>query len=280
MRLRVGLAVLLLVTPLAASSQNREKLDLVRSLLETERAFAFAAAAHGTRDAFLSFIADDGILFRPGPVNGKEWLLKSRPAAGVLRWEPVRAGVSAAGDLGYTTGPWDYRAKAADEPAAFGQFVTVWNKQAGGEWKFVIDHGVSHPKPERSRPTLRLSSGDSSFSGEQAQVKSALDKTESGLSWPAYPEALAEDVLFLRTKAFPVEGKAAVAAFVAANPGVLSCSPIGSAISRSGDLGYSWGSSEFRPQGGDPEAGNYLRIWRNTKSGWKLIVDVIAPVNK
>lgn len=42
-------------------------------LIETELAFAEAAKNTSTRDGFLKFIADDGILFRPHPVNGKEF---------------------------------------------------------------------------------------------------------------------------------------------------------------------------------------------------------------
>ena len=39
------------------------------AIVEAERAFARAAATKGTRDAFLEFLADDGIIFQPGPVN-------------------------------------------------------------------------------------------------------------------------------------------------------------------------------------------------------------------
>ena len=43
------------------------------AVVEAERAFARAAATKGTRDAFLEFLAGDGIIFQPGPVNGKQF---------------------------------------------------------------------------------------------------------------------------------------------------------------------------------------------------------------
>jgi hypothetical protein len=83
--------------------QNRQ------ALVQMERDFARAAATKGTRDAFLEFIADDGILFQPGPINGKKFWTERQPRKGLLSWEPIFADVSRAGDLGYTTGPWEFR---------------------------------------------------------------------------------------------------------------------------------------------------------------------------
>ena len=58
---------------------SQTKSDLEK-LVETEKSFAQAAAEKGIKPAFLEFLADDGILFRPNAVNGKEsWL--ARPAS-------------------------------------------------------------------------------------------------------------------------------------------------------------------------------------------------------
>ena len=119
----------------------------LQSLVETERAFSRTSAERGTREAFLAFIADDGILFRPTAVNGKEWFSKNpvppsekRP---LLSWQPIFADVSQAGDLGYTTGPWQYKSDIKDgTPVAYGNFITVWRKQADGTWKFAVDLGI------------------------------------------------------------------------------------------------------------------------------------------
>ena len=47
----------------------------LQEMVQTEQAFARMAAEKTVYDAFITFIADDGLLFRPEAVNGKKWLL-------------------------------------------------------------------------------------------------------------------------------------------------------------------------------------------------------------
>src|SRR4051812_32882979 len=99
----------------------------LQEMVQTEHAFARMAAEKNTRDAFMAFIADDGLLFRPGAVNGKQWMREhpvppsdKRP---LLAWQPILGMVAAAGDLGFTTGPWQAKADVNDEkPQAYGHF--------------------------------------------------------------------------------------------------------------------------------------------------------------
>src|SRR5438128_4856754 len=109
--LTIGAMLLwILATANVVSAQKQsERMQNRRALVEMEHAFTKAAATKGTRDAFLEFLADDGILFQPGPVNGKKLWSERQPRKGLLSWEPVLADVSRAGDLGYTTGPWEFR---------------------------------------------------------------------------------------------------------------------------------------------------------------------------
>jgi hypothetical protein len=81
-------------------------------VVEAEHAFALYSIEHGMKDAFLSFAAPDGVIFRRGPVNAIETWSKRNPAPnGLLTWWPVYADVSRAGDMGWTTGPWEFRDK-------------------------------------------------------------------------------------------------------------------------------------------------------------------------
>ena len=65
------------------------------------------------------FIAEDGILFRPSAVLGKNWLLEQSSAISrkptMLSWQPTFAYVAAAGDMGYTFGPWEYKQHINDQ---------------------------------------------------------------------------------------------------------------------------------------------------------------------
>src|SRR6266446_7879346 len=86
----------------------------------------------------MTFIAEDGILFRPRAVKGKQWMI-DHPVPPpdqhpLLSWYPAVAEMSRAGDMGYTTGSWEFKNDIHDvKPVAFGNFLTVWKKQAEPE---------------------------------------------------------------------------------------------------------------------------------------------------
>ena len=84
-------------------------------MVEAERKFYQTGQEKGTRAAFLEFLADDAIIFRPGPVNGKESWNERADTTLDLVWEPTFAAVSRSADFGYDTGPSKWRAKKGQE---------------------------------------------------------------------------------------------------------------------------------------------------------------------
>src|SRR3954466_16001504 len=124
----IMLIVLLLFSSSVLPAQNESERQMSRrALVAMERAFAKTAATKGTRDAFIEFLADDGIVFQPGPVNGKKFWTERERRKGLLSWEPEYADVARAGDLGWTTGPWEFRPNGPeDKPVAFGEYFTIW----------------------------------------------------------------------------------------------------------------------------------------------------------
>jgi ketosteroid isomerase-like protein len=300
---RILIALLLLTAFVVSGLSQKSGLQIVdvaaerSALVQHEREFAKMAAAKGMRTAFLSFIADDAILFRPTPTNGKKWWTARADAPGLLSWEPVYADVSRAGDLGYTLGPWEFRPKGAeDKPVAYGYYMSIWRKQADGTWKFVIDQGTPTPAP--SEPPLALSfpesSGKKSARGKLdasvEEVQKELLKQERAFSQSslkdthaAYLAYAADDIRFMRPGHFPATGREAMRAALVAAPGTLSWEPTFAAAARSGEFGYTYGDYEFKsaPQGDKPSAvekGNYVRIWKKKDDGkWRVVVDVLAP---
>ena len=122
----VPILLCLFACPLAVSAQGNPNWT---SLVEAERAFAAASLAKGTRAAFLEYLAEDSILFRPGLVAGKKWIEEHLAQPTLLTWEPVFADVAQSGDLGYTTGPWEIRPRSPqDKPTAYGQYVSMWKR--------------------------------------------------------------------------------------------------------------------------------------------------------
>jgi ketosteroid isomerase-like protein len=282
----------------AAVAQNKSQANDLKSMVETERAFSRMSEERGTREAFAEFIAADGILFRPGPVVGKKWMpehpLPPATTRQWLSWQPIFAAVSRAGDLGYTTGPWQFKRDIKDaKPVAFGNFMTVWKKQANGSWKFVLDLGISNPEPPSPATTWQVpegsqNTGQSKLVNQEAErsILLIVDREFSNTSAlrggaAALRSYAASDVRLFRNDKFPFVGKLAAADALVPLKGEWTWTPSFADVSTSGDLGYSYGSYEVREKGGAravSEKGNYARVWKKEGSTWKLVIDVADPL--
>lgn len=266
------------------------------SLVEAERAFAATSLAKGTRAAFLDFLAEESVLFRPGPVAGKKWIEEHPAPPTLLTWEPTFAEVAQSGDLGYTTGPWEIRQSGPqDKPTAYGHFVSVWRRQPDGAWKVVLDLGISHAAPTgSSRPPQPLSFQRS----EKVRRNIRIDEERSELlafdrelansvsekgSAQAYLRYLADDARLYRAKAFPVVGKREIFAVLSQGGTKPTLRPDKAGISSAADLGYTYGTSRSMAPGSADSSGtvsNYLHIWKRKGNRWSLVLDVESPMSR
>jgi ketosteroid isomerase-like protein len=280
------------VAPFVAA-QNRRIVDPLTAMVATERAFSRMSEEKGTREAFVAFIAEDGILFRPRAVLGKKWINEHPPAANTTRpllvWEPIFAGISRAGDLGYSTGPWRRKNDIKDAKfSAFGNFMTVWKKQPDGQWRFVVDLGISNPEPKTSallsygepasgRFTRNPSKGRAQLLNTEREFASV--STERG-SVEGFLSYAARDVRVLRNQSPPFIGRKLAVGAMKPLSIVCSWTTQFADVSKSGDLGYSYGLYEMRDQTNNSvaETGNYLHVWKRVKGAWKLIIDVTDPL--
>jgi ketosteroid isomerase-like protein len=282
--------VLLLLVPFSVFAQKEsERTRNRRVLVQMERDFANVAATKGTRDAFIEFLADDGIIFQPGPVNGKKFWTERQPGKGLLSWQPAYADISRGGDLGYTTGPWEFRPNGPqDNPVAFGQYFTIWKKQTDGRWRAALDRGVSSTQPYATKVVqfpLNDEESESSSKFDVAAGRTKMAKLESEFSdasaqkgtLKAYETYLADDVRLLRKDAAPAIGKAAAMVLVSASAGKLTWKPIATDVSISGDLGYSYGTFELKNGGTVIEHGSYVRVWKKKAGAWRVVIDVSSP---
>jgi ketosteroid isomerase-like protein len=267
----------------------------IKDLVEAEHRFARDAAERGIKTAFLSNLSGHAVLFRPYPVNGREWFQDQPETDAFLGWVPVVSDVSDAGDLGYTTGPWSYSAEGAGvEPNIFGEYVSVWSKTPKGNWQVVIDVGTSHDQPVDEVPTLTVPQRDRRREGwDSVNVSSVLGRlreTERDFAEVcrvdgeavAYDRYAAEDMRYLPVNDFPVTGADVVAMKFEGKEERRIYRQIGGDVSRSGDLGYVYGKGGIT---GDDATGAYasefcyLRIWtRGHDSQWRLALDVSEPV--
>lgn len=285
--------LLLAIAPLIAGAAAEVNLQAdLDSLVAAERAFSKTSEEQGTKAAFLANLADDSILFRPGPVLARPWT-EARPAPpGLLTWFPVKADIARSGDLGYTTGPWEARPKGKDDPNVLhGHYVTVWMKRADGAWKLVTDVGNVHPKPAAAAPEafrvdpaeVRSRGGAESPDAAEASLLAA-DRTFGGEAQSkgistAYVDLLTDDARVVRNGAFPVVGKDAIRGFLTDRKVAMSWEPSKAGTSRAGDLGYTYGTYEESAAGKLLEQGHYLRIWKKPGGdAWKLVLDITSPL--
>lgn len=58
-----------------------------------------------------------------------------------IRWHPDKAGVAQSGELGYTSGfyDWSFKDKSGKVISDTGKYLTVWKKQPDGKWKVLFD---------------------------------------------------------------------------------------------------------------------------------------------
>ena len=280
-------AILGLVLGIAMSVQAQTPLE---EMVKTEQAFSKMAEEKNTQEAFMTFIADDGLLFRPGAVNGKKWMREHpEPPSDkkpLLAWQPNFAGMSASGDMGFTTGPWEARADIKDaKPSRYGHFVTVWKKQPDGSWKFVVDLGISHPQSGGPQtlwhPTEKVQSTTSTVDTAKA-VKALVDRDrilslatlEHGLM-KAFESHASPEVRVYRGGSLPFIGRSASAEAFAKVSGKFKSQPIGGDVSRAGDLGYTHGTYEISDASDKVvERGSYVRIWRMQGGAWRVVLDV------
>jgi ketosteroid isomerase-like protein len=116
-------------------------------LLQTDRDFSGMSVKEGMFKAFLYYIAEDGVILRNNsyPAKGKETLRERFSGKSdtdfILTWEPLFAMISQSGDLGYTYGIHTNTNKITGEITK-GTYITVWQKQTDGSWKFVLDTGT------------------------------------------------------------------------------------------------------------------------------------------
>ena len=254
-----------------------------QKLVDTEHAFARMAAEHGTKAAFLANMTDDALVFNPDMANGKAFWNARGESKGLLSWAPNYADISSNGILGYTTGNWEYRAKGKDDsPAAFGDFITLWLRQPEGKYKFVIDIGVGHAKPERFSADWTTSTPDKSE--QKAKVKPTNDAAtafyqlaEANGVAKAIEKFADQNIRSYREDKFPVFGKKSVVKMMKSDKAAYSFAKRGTTFS-SDDISYNL-NTYTKTQGGKiVEKGNFLQIWKFHGGKWHIVLDIFKPV--
>ena len=134
-----------------AAVLNKDSLKAV--LINADKKFCEASLKKGFNNARMELVSDNAIESGEGsmPLEGKKAIADfnaTHPDSSfTLQWQPFKAEIAASGDLGYTFGGWTLttKTKAGHDTALHGDYITVWEKQTDGTWKYVFDGGNDTP---------------------------------------------------------------------------------------------------------------------------------------
>ena len=276
--MRIALVAALLV-PATVHARQEKLAPGLAEIVASERAFAKRCGEVGLRDSFLEYFAPDGVSFAPDPGNARARLEKRpkrTPDPTVnLDWAPMRAEISAGGDLGWSTGNTTFE-RGGKAPKTIGYYFSLWRKQPDGGWKVVLDVGVETPPKPFVKETTVKAFGPKSSAQPEAADAATIKKIDEGFcklseadAAAAYRAALADNAVRNRDGLLPATSKKAILATVKKGSAV-KCIPSEAFVSTG--LAYTYGSWE-----GEGEKGFYARVWR-WDGDWRIAAEVDSLV--
>jgi len=275
---------LTLALALVAQAQPASLPPRYEALAKAEREFASAGAREGIQKSFLAHFAEDALVFRPFATPAPAWYHEHPDGPGKLIWGPQYLAVSAANDLGLSSGPWRYEAEHDGKPVvAHGHFFSLWRRDAQGRWQVMFDHGVGNPAPALPVETtvlvpLAIPDGKTPSAAVISSRTKALEDADATLREllardpaKAYANVATAQTLWLREGSLPMQ---AGLPSTANAQQACGCGPrVAMAVAASGDLAYTLGWAESaRASGVD------ARVWRFEGGAWKLLADVTDAV--
>lgn len=279
--------VLLITVLLIGSVSFAQPGAALQSLVNAEKVFAQTSKNKSTKEAFSTYMSDSGFIFQAGPVLGKKFWQEAEQGTDLLTWEPIFADISSSGDLGYATGPWEFRAKRDDtNPAAGGYYVSVWKKE-NDNWKVALDIGISYPLTLSQKETLHFSSPALLSKANDSKIlkKELRDKEQefineqSNSGWSAYSKSITVGTRIYRPGSFPFITNEQKNKLFSEADKKFSYQAIDAIVASSGDLGYVYGKAivEITKDGNTKSLnGNYLRIWKKEDgANWKIALDLV-----
>jgi len=246
------------------------------ALVATEIAFEKSCLEKGIRDGFLAYVDSNGIMLtKKAPVNARQFWSSLPSFEGVFNWSPSYAEMCLSGDWGYTTGNFEHRPKKSTDTAnESGQYSTVWHKTSHGEWKFLFDIGNPHPPAplHKQSETISISKSPSDLRTTDTipaePEKAFIISFEQNIRDAYQKYGGTRYILSLTGHQAITSGDSAVI-LLGNMQHPIKYHPSGSFVSPKKDM--------LAVYGGFDADGEYLRIWRHEKDGWKIALEVIKP---
>ncbi|HXG01611.1 MAG TPA: DUF4440 domain-containing protein [Bacteroidota bacterium] len=252
-------------------------------MIEAERSFAASAVELGMKRAFLNYLADDAVLFQPAPVHGQAVWRKRVETTARLSWHPTLVRIASSGDLGCTSGPWEYTPDAhLDQPPRYGHYVTMWRKKRDGSWKVITAIGVRHDYSAGADsgmhvvlPAVAVKARSKNFErkrlldGERRLARRCMS---DGLG-VALAAELAEDARVMADGIMPLVGREQVEKDLPNARTRFSFRVAFASLSEACDLAYTYGA--VTSVANRSVVGYFLRVWqKDARDRWKIVVNV------
>lgn len=244
----------------------------VQEVVNAERSFAQHGLSRSIKQAFLQYLDSSGVVFARGEIlNGIKFWEEGQETEAKLQWYPTYAGIAAAGDLGFTTGPFEFRQTLTGPLLGSGLYTTVWRKTDKGEWKFLVDLGVDLQPSlyDHQYPLSYFTPAGAADTSVQALEQQLIRRYDS-LSVTAFRDVITEASLFNIRGQVPKKGTQPIMQGLQGLPAKYEFIPVATGISKSKDLAYAYGIMKY-----NGKKTNYLRIWAHTAEGWKVLVQVL-----
>ncbi len=273
----LSLALIILTYTVSAQSP-------LEGIFEAQSALERAVAERGLKPAFIEFLADDAVLFRPEPISARQYLNGyADRRSPTLRRSVTFADIAENGLLGYTTGQWKMTQTTKYGPELLmGQYATVWQKKQDGTYKAILDIEISHDPYEKAVKEIKMPAGrlrdtnNRRWSAADSTMNFLrLGMTDEGLG-EAYDRFAANDVRLLRDGLPPIEGrrnvKSALKQYTAVEfPGRVS-------QFETSDMAYTWNPCSYSDSNEGMERGNCLHVWKLRKKKWYIVLGVFARI--
>jgi len=248
-----------------------------RQIAFTEQAFAQTVSQVGIAAGFRKYAAPGAILFQPDPTPAASYL-QGAHLPGELLWRPQFIGVSPSSDLAFSLGPSLYRAAGR---TVGGFYMTIWKRGADGGWQFTLDRGADMSASLFDTPPLPVTilASDPHAKPDPGQglreADAGLDMDLSRADPAAFASRLEDQAVVVRANHPVASGKRKALRLLAEGPQVTDAKLLAGGVSNDGVLGYTYGKARWTSATG-PQQGFYVRVWRNSGRGWRLVVDHLA----
>ncbi|MEO6232405.1 MAG: DUF4440 domain-containing protein [Ferruginibacter sp.] len=122
---------------------------LKNEIIQADIKMSGLAAKAGFNHSLLAFADSSFVKLSDGnqPIIGKAAFASSfnqDKDVKTISWTPANAEVAKSGELGYTWGNWKF---VTPDTTFYGNYFTIWKKQADGSWKIGLDGGNGTPAP-------------------------------------------------------------------------------------------------------------------------------------